>query len=142
MIYSKRTFIYDIGADDWKKGPSLLRARSQHSSCVIQSDDGTQDSIIIVGGETTDDEMINTTEIFKIRDQQWIPGPPFPCDIRCAACVSLPLAMDFACLVIGGDTYEDSYSSVVYGLNKSLTSWSRLGNIRKGRQHHIVLPLL
>ena len=49
--------------------------------------------------------------------------------------------MNFACVVVGGYTDKEVCSSDVYGLNRSLTSWTHLGNIGKGRNRHIVLPL-
>ena len=123
-------------------------ARSNHCSCIIQSDDGTPDVIIIIGGRK---ERTNTTEIFNINKTQWTQGPPLPCGIKWAACVPLPPTMksvsNISCVVVGGNTErwtgdtggEDS--SDVYGLNRSLTTWTHLGKIKKGRSDHIVLPL-
>ena len=74
-----------------------------------------------------------------------------PFGIDDAACVSLPPTMksvsNISCVVVGGNTErwtgdtggEDS--SDVYGLNRSLTTWTHLGKIKKGRYGHIVLPL-
>ena len=74
-----------------------------------------------------------------------------PFGIDDAACVSLPPTMksvsNISCVVVGGNTErwtgdtggEDS--SDVYGLNRSLTTWTHLGKIKKGRSDHIVLPL-
>merc|ERR1712156_849637 len=99
--------IYDSLSDNWKEGPSLLSARSHHCSCVIQSDDGTREAVIVIGG-LTNEEITNTTEIFKIGEKQWIQGPPFPCKIDGAACLSLPPPMSFACVVIGGETDDNT----------------------------------
>ena len=133
----------------------MLSARSGHSSCVIQSDDGSVDSIIIIGGWTDKTSRLfrqgrsNTTEIFNIKEQKWVPGPTFPCEISDSACVSLPSTMKFTCLVIGGEIEgiscccaSEPKSNDVWGLNKSLTKWTHLGRIRKSRSRHIVLPLL
>ena len=141
---SQKCFIYDILSNNWKEGPSLLLARRYHCSCIIQSDDGTSDVIIVIGGETNQG-ITNTTEIFSINKSQWTQGPPLPCGIGWAACVSLPPTMksvtNISCVVVGGCTDKESYSSDVYGLNRPLTSWTHLGKIKKGRHDHIVLPL-
>ena len=50
--------------------------------------------------------------------------------------------MNFACVVVGGetdeDTIDDQETSDVYGLNRSWTGWTYLGKIKKGRQMNIV----
>ena len=129
-------------SDDWKEGPSLRFSRTGHCSCVIQSYDETPDAIIVIGGVTSPGGLTTTTEIFKIREGQWIQGPPFPFKISSAACVSLLPTMNFACVVVGRNKqYIEEWFSDVYGLNRSLTSWTHLGKIKKGRSCHIVLPL-
>ena len=168
---SKRTFIYNIKTDSWTEGPLLLQQRALHSSCAIQSDDGTTKCIIIIGGDTYEEGYSNSVELLNVKDlkaylssklkwsledQMWTQGPPLPCGIQFSACVPLPPTTNFACLVIGGNTrqYEkiifpsgkrcdryDEYTSDVYGLNKELTEWKLLGKIRRGRSNHIALPL-
>ena len=130
---SQCTYIYDIQENEWIEGPSLLAARSFHSSCAIKSDDGTTESIVIVGGEKNDnDELLRSTEILKIKEQKWISGPTLPIGLADAACVELPPIMNFACLVIGGRTDGDqNWSSNVYGLDKSLSTWRYLGDINE-----------
>ena len=95
----------------------------------------------------------NTTEIFNIKEHKWIPGPTLPERFgkfpisydykkfvpRGSAYVSLPSTMKFTCLVIGGEDLE--MRNDVWGLNKSLTSWTNLGKIRGFRSGHIALPL-
>ena len=147
---SQLTFIYDSKKDKWTKGPSLLEARAFHASCAIQSDDGSTQSIIIVGGCTSKAFFRNhyskSTEILSFKDQKWIQGPELPCDnapeyrSMTALCVELPEATDIACVVIGGNIGEEYCSSNVYGLNKSMTEWTSLGKTRKGRYRHIALP--
>ena len=149
----------------------LLQPRAFHSSCSIQSDDGSTKCIIIIGGNTNKESPSKSVEILNVKDlrsylsskfkwsledQMWTQGPPLPCGIRFSACVSLPPTTNFACLVIGGDArqYEknmlpngrrwdrfNEYTSDVYGLNKKLTEWKLLGRIRTGRSGHIALPL-
>merc|ERR1711997_771212 len=127
---SQKSFIYDIRSDDWEEGPSLISARYGHCSCIIQSDDGTTDVIVIIGGDTNQG-ITNTTEIFNIKESKWTQGPPLPFGIDDAACVSLPPTMksvsNISCVVVGGTnldaTIRNKYnSSDVYGLNSSLTS--------------------
>ena len=126
----------------------MISARYGHCSCIIQSDDGTTDAIIIIGGDT-DEGITNTTEIFNIKESKWTQGPPLPVGIDRAACVSLPPTMksvsNISCVVVGGQMdirINNKYnSSDVYGLNSSLTSWTHLGKIRRERHGHIVLPL-
>ena len=121
-------------------GPSLLSARSGHSSCVIESDDGTTNSIIIIGG-TTNELTTTTSEILNIKEQKWIPGPTIPYEIRKSACVSLPLVMNFTCLLIGGKIENDNDCSDILGLDKSLTKWTNLGKMSEARSGHLALPL-
>jgi len=141
---SQKCFIYDVRSDEWKEGPSLKLARTGHCSCIIQSDDGTQDSIIIIGGWTNQGRT-NTTEIFNINQSKWTEGPNFPCGIISAACVPLPPTMksvsNISCVVVGGSTDKGLYSSEIYGLDRTMTKWTHLGKIKKGRESHIVLPL-
>ena len=75
-----------------------------------------------------------------MKDKKWYQGPSLPCGIKHAACVALPPAKRFTCVIIGGRTSEKNYSSDVWGLNQSLTEWTLLGNIRLGRYDHIALP--
>ena len=76
-----------------------------------------------------------------IKYQMWIQGPTLPCEIGLAACVSLPFLTDFACIIVGGSTFEEHCSSDIYDLNNALTKWKHLGKIREGRQGHIAVPL-
>ena len=114
--------------------------RDYHCSCTIQSDDGSTKCVIIMGGTTNKGRFSKTTEILN-QDFRWVQGPLLPVGIEDAACVALPPKCDLACVVIGGETIEESYSSNVYGLNKSLTKWYTLGKIKTGRRRHIALPL-
>ena len=87
----------------------------------------------------------NTTEIFNINKSQWTQGPPLPYGITYAACVSLPPTMksvtNISCVVVGGSTDKESYSRDIYGLDRTMTTWTHLGKIKKERHGHIVLPL-
>ena len=76
-----------------------------------------------------------------MKDKKWVQGPTLPCGVFDAASVSLPPRNDYACVIVGGFTIEETHSSNVYGLNKSLSQWAHLGKIRKGRQSHIALPI-
>ena len=93
------------------------------------------------GGTIRESRNLKTTEILNIKKQKWIQGPPLPCGIQQAACVSLPLSTEFACIIVGGCTDEEQASSDIYGLNNALTEWKHLGKIRKARQSHIAVPL-
>ena len=138
---SRRTFIYDNKEDRWTTGPSLLTARHYHSSCAIQSDEGSTLFIIIIGGETDQQHFSKSTEILNLKDQKWVQGPQLPCGIRFATCVALPPSTNFACVIVGGQSEEDNYSSKVYALNKIMSEWTVLGNIRTGRYSHIAIPI-
>ena len=95
-----------------------------------------------MGGWTSQEELIDkSTEILNTKDQKWSQGPTLPCGMVYAACASLPFSNDFACIIVGGATIEEEYSSNVYGLNKALTEWKHLGKIREGRRFYIALPL-
>lgn len=75
-----------------------------------------------------------------MKNLKWIQGPELPLGIRWASCVALPPTHKFACVLVGGCTKEDKYSSNVYGLNRSSKEWTPLGKIRTGRYCHIALP--
>ena len=129
------TFIYNIQENNWTEGPPLLTARYNHSSCAIKSEGGTTESIIIIGGEARDrEDYLCSTEILKINEQKWVPGPDLPKGISKAVCIELPFIMQYACLIIGGKTFsaidDPDWSSNVYGLNKSLLTWTFLGEIK------------
>ena len=157
---SRRTFIYNIKNNSWSEGPSLLEPRADHSSCAIQSDDGSTQCIIVIGGLTNQGRYLKSVEILNVKNikshwsigakwpinnQQWVKGPPLPCIVEHAKCVPLHPLTNFACNIIGGQNVENEpinrYSSDVYGLNKELTEWKLLGKIRTGRNNHIALPL-
>ena len=72
---------------------------------------------------------------------KWTQGPELPLGRIMASCVALPPSSNYACVLIGGETEETSYSSNVYGLNRLLNKWTLLGKIRTGRYDHIALPL-
>ena len=76
-----------------------------------------------------------------MKKQKWIDGPELPLGISQASCVALPPTHNFACVLVGGRTKEEEYSSNVYGLIRSLKEWTLLGEIRTGRRGHIALPL-
>ena len=127
-----------------------MSARTHHSSCAIQADDGLTKCILILGGQTNQETFSKSTEIFNINDQKWIQGPSLPFGVKYAACVALPPTSNFACALIGGkindkELWEQkAYSLRVHGLNKALTKWSFLGKISEwpvGAGHHIALAL-
>ena len=82
-----------------------------------------------------------TTEVMDPKTLKWTQGPELPLGISETSCVALPPTHNFACVLIGGKTEEEEYSSNVYGLNRSLKEWTLLGEIRTGRCGHVALPL-
>ena len=76
-----------------------------------------------------------------LKKLKWTQGPELPLGISETSCVALPPTHNFACVLIGGKTEEEEYSSNVYGLNRSLKEWTLLGEIRTGRCGHVALPL-
>ena len=99
---------------------------------------------MVIGGWTNQGRS-NTTEFFNIKESKWTQGPPLPCGISHPACASLPPTMksipNISCIVVGGGNDKERFSSDVYGLNRTMTNWTHLGKIKKGRRGHIVLPL-
>ena len=75
-----------------------------------------------------------------VENSKWIQGPELPLGIRSPSCVALPPTSDFVCVLIGGRTEGEIFSSNVHGLNRALKEWTLLGKIKKGRGHHIALP--
>ena len=133
-------------------------ARSHHSSCAIQADDGSTQCILVLGGQTNQEQFSKSTEILNIKDQKWIQGPTLPFGVKYAACVALPSLSNFACALIGGEINDNhpstlsshlltdnrTFSLCVHGLNKALTKWLLLGKINIGAAgigHHIALGL-
>ena len=113
----------------------------------MQSDDGSTKCIIVIGGLTghyPSYSCSKTTEILDLENREWVQGPELPIGLDNAACVALPPASNFACVVLGGRTDDkDHYevSNVVYGLNKKLTEWTFLGKMREGTCNNIALLL-
>ena len=77
----------------------------------------------------------------NIKTLKWIQGPELPLGIIEKSCVALRPTHNFACVLVGGKSKEEEYSSNVYGLNRLLKEWKLLGKIRTGRCGHIALPL-
>ena len=141
-MLSQRTFIYDVKANSWSEGPSLLTPRMYHCSCVIQSDDESTESIIIIGGNTKEEDDSNTTEILDLNVQKWVQGPALPLGARYTACVTLPPTSNFSCVVFGTETRKESSGTCVYGLEKRLMEWKLLGKFetRSWQSVRIALP--
>ena len=114
-----------------------------HCSCVIQLDDGSPESIIIIGGNTKEEDYSNTTEILDLNVQKWVQGPALPLGANYTACVTLPPTSNFSCVVFGTETSKKSSGTGVYGLHKRLMEWKLLGklNTRSWRSVSIALPL-
>ena len=77
----------------------------------------------------------------NVKDQKWVQGPELPCGIRFATSTALPPSTNFACVVVGGQSEEENYSSKVYALNKIMSEWIVLGTIKIGRYSHIAIPI-
>ena len=82
-----------------------------------------------------------TTEILYLTERKVVQGPRLPVEVCFTACVALPPTSNFSCLIIGTSRGENLLSLGVYGLDKSLSEWTPMGKIRKGRYHHIALPI-
>ena len=138
--------MYDVKEHSWLEGPSLLTARCHHSSCAIQSNDGSTKCIIIIGGMIFDQSGIEaipdrkTTEILYATEQKWVQGPRLPVEVGSTACVALPPTSNFACVIVVNSTSEESFL-YVFGLDKNLSEWTLLGRIEKGRLGYIALPI-
>ena len=126
----------------------MLKPRMYHCSCVIQSNDGSTQSIIIIGGYTSIDsscfgEDSNTTEILDLNFQKWVQGPALPFGARYTTCVTLPPTSNFSCVVFGSGTSQTLPGTGAYGLDKRLMEWKFLGKISAycGRNTCTALPL-
>ena len=138
---SQKTFIYDIKEDSWIEGKPLLRARAEHSSCVIPLDDKPTHCIVIGGKTKPEGEYAKSTEIFSFKNQKWVVGPTLPYGIKSSECIAGPQLCNFACIIVGGHTQKRNYSQIVFGLNKNLSEWIFLGTIKNGRYDHIAIPV-
>ena len=141
-VLSQRTFIYDVKANSWCEGPTLLTPRMHHCSCVIQSDDESTESIIIIGGNTKEEDGSNTTEILDLNVQKWAQGPALPLGAWYTACVTLPPTSNFSCVVFGTETSKESAGTSVYGLDKRSMEWKllRMFQSRSWQSVCIALP--
>ena len=119
----------------------MLTPRAYHCSCVIESDDGSTKSIIIIGGYANENENSNTTEILDPNVKKWVQGPALPLGARYTACVTLPPTSNFSCVVLG--TSQELSGTGAYGLYKRLMEWTFLGKISSysGRSACTALPL-
>ena len=115
----------------------------------MQSDDGSTKCIIVIGGltdEGPDEKVLRTSEILDLENREWVQGPELPLGLENSACIAIPPTYDFACVVVGGWSEEETeegqiHSSNICGLKKSLSEWKVLGKIKRGRSNHITLPL-
>ena len=114
-----------------------------HCSCVISSDDGSTQSIIIIGGNTKEESYSNTTEILDLNAKKWVQGPDLPSGEIYTACIALPPTSKFSCVVFGKEIGEDLSGIGVYGLDKRPMEWKFLGMLKKGSYTpvDIALPL-
>ena len=112
-----------------------------HCSCVIQLDDESTECIIIIGGNTIEEEDSNTTEILDLKVKKWVQGPALPLGARYTTCVTLPQTSNFSCVVFGSGSSQESSSTSVYGLDKRVMEWKLLGKISSSRCVRNALPL-
>ena len=101
-----------------------------HCSCVIQLDDESTECIIIIGGNTIEEEDSNTTEILDLNVKKWVQGPALPLGARYTACMTLPPISNFSCVVFGTETSNESSGTCAYGLDKKLMEWKLLGKFQ------------
>ena len=85
----------------------MLKPRMYHCSCVIQSNDGSTQSIIIIGGKTDQECYSKTTEILDMKNFKWVQGPELPLEIYRASSVALPPTSKYVCVLIGGCTEKE-----------------------------------
>ena len=81
-------------------------------------------------------------EIYNIKSGVWVEGPPLPYGETYASCAPLPPTSKYACLAIGSGTKKTNYTSNVYGLDRTLTEWTLLGNTKEGSKNYIALAPL
>ena len=77
-LISEKTFIKN-GTMEWTKGPPLNIARYWHTSGLITDQITQKKSVVVVGGETTGDQVLTSIEILplplpmpdNLTDGQW-----------------------------------------------------------------------
>jgi len=71
---SKQTLLYDPKADSWKLGPDMITGRQTHAAVLLKNGD-----VMMIHGNVcvyANVKRSYTTEIYKVAENKFIPGPP------------------------------------------------------------------
>lgn len=116
--------IYDMAAQQWRNGPPLTVARSQHG--VVEVDD----ALWVVGGWQADGGLVSTVERFAPADQAWQIVTHLPTPRR-----EPGIALWRQQIVVAGgfngqsDADIDGYSNRVEAYDWRKNQWQRLANL-------------
>ena len=116
----------NIETNTLKQGPSLKTARRSHG-CVKLRDE----SIIVAGGYKYP-RYLKSTEILKIGEHEWKPGPDLKEEISDNKLVKSN-RKDYTAYSIGGKTKDHKTSSKIYGLNVERNEWQLLDKMNVPR---------
>jgi len=105
--------ILNLNDEHWTIGPSLRKARFDHSCGKIMTEDG-QEAIIVIGGY----DVGNSVEVLMPGDNEWIEGPNLPISISEAQLVQDPSG---GVVLIGG--YSDKSLNTLYRLSSLKRGW-------------------
>ena len=69
----RQTYYWNIGNNDWKSGPNLNNARSDHAAGIV-IDRGTNTQIVAVVGGNSGGEYLDSVELLLEGQNEWIQG--------------------------------------------------------------------
>ena len=129
------TWILNVKTNTMTQGPSLNTGRYYHGCARLN--DG---SIIVAGGLSKNQwHIIDSTEILKIGEHEWKPGPHLPERVSRYKLVKSQ-RKDYVAYGLGGETkiflgqrYRYTSSSKIYGLHRGTNEWQLIGNMEKPR---------
>jgi len=111
--YGGRTFKLSLIEKIWSEGPPLLQTRASHGCSKIPAGRmSKKESIIVAGGVTEDDRVLNTVEVLDEGSDVWRLGPKLPVSLQGVSMVRHP---DGGVVLIGGSNNR-TYSDALYYL--------------------------
>ncbi len=101
--YEHSTWLFDFVEQKWTPGPNMTHGKS-NAACGLIRDSSTGETMVVVAGGFGDSESIhhltNSTELWILESESWIPGPDLPILIESAAGVTSSNGRHF--IVVGG----------------------------------------
>jgi hypothetical protein len=129
------SYLYKKSTDEWIKMADMDHARWGHSCGVIRTTSG-QVEIVAVGGLSSGEGWLSSTEIYSVSNNTWRTGNPFPHPITSAGLVQY----EDTFIIIGG--VGSGYLDTVYEYNIETDSFDPLPvTLKKARYGHIAMAI-